>query len=177
MTIEEIFIKLASHMVEGIMVHDEMANAYDFLGLEGFAKCHDHHHFEETCNYRCLVHYYSTHYHKLLKIDTQVRQTIIPEGWYKYTTMDVDVGTKRTAVKDLMKKWIDWEHDTKKLYQEMRQELYNLGEVASALKIDCFIKDVDDELIHAEKKYIKLEGTGYDSQYIIEQSEKLKKKY
>jgi hypothetical protein len=28
-------------MVEGIMIHDEMANAYDFLGLFGFAKLHD----------------------------------------------------------------------------------------------------------------------------------------
>jgi len=41
MTIEEIFNKIASHMVEGIMIHDEMANAYDFLGLFGFAKLHD----------------------------------------------------------------------------------------------------------------------------------------
>lgn len=132
---------------------------------------------EETCSYRCLSHYYSTHYHKLLKIATQTRQTIIPEGWYKYTTMDVDVGTKRTAVKDMMKKWVDWERSTKKLYQEMRRELCNIGEVAAALKIDCFIKGVDEELIHAEKKFIKLESIGYDMQYIIEQSEKMKQKY
>jgi hypothetical protein len=69
MTVEEIFSKLASHMVEGIMIHDDMANAYDFLGLFGFAECHDYHHLEETKNYRCLSHYFSTHYHKLLKLE------------------------------------------------------------------------------------------------------------
>ena len=56
----------------------------------------------------------------------------------------------------------------------MRKELCNIGEVAAALKIDCFIKDVDEELIHAEKKLIKLESIGYDMQYIIAQSEKMK---
>jgi len=30
--------------------------------------------------------------------------------------MDVDVNTKRNAVKDLMDKWVKWERDTKKLY-------------------------------------------------------------
>jgi len=96
-----------------------------------------------------------------------VRQTIIPEAWYKYTTMAVDVNTKRSAVKDMMGKWVKWEQDTKKLYQEMRQELCTLGEVAAALEIDCFIKDVDDELVHAEKKFIKLETIGYDIGTII----------
>ena len=177
MTIEEIFNKIASHMVEGIMIHDEMANAYDFLGLFGFAKLHDCQHLEETCAYRKLAHYYSTHYHKLLKIDTQVRQTIIPESWYKYTTMAVDVNTKRSAVKDMMGKWVKWEQDTKKLYQEMRQELCALGEVAAALEIDCFIKDVDDELVHAEKKFIKLETIGYDIGTIISWQQHMYKKY
>lgn len=73
----------------------------------------------------------------------------------------------RTAVKDMMTKWIQWEKDTKQLYSEMRQELCTLGEVAAALKIDCFLKDVDDELVHAEKKYIKLETINYDINTII----------
>ena len=105
-------------MVEGIMIHDELANGYDFMGLYGFAKCHDYHHLEETCSYRKISHYYATHYHKLLLVDTQERQKIIPDAWRKYTTFDVDTNTKRSAIKDMMKKWVDWEHDTKKLYQD-----------------------------------------------------------
>ena len=177
MAVEAVFNKIASHIVEGIMVHDEMANAYDFLGLYGFAKCHDYHHLMETCAYRKIAHYYSTHYHKLLKIDTQVRQTIIPETWYKYSTMEVDVATKRNAVKDLMHKWVDWERATLKLYSEMRQELYNDGEVAAALELDCLICDVNDELVHAEKKLIKLETVNYDIGTIIGWQQPMYRKY
>jgi len=56
-------------MVEGIMYHDDMAKAYDFLGLSGFARCHDYHHICETKNYRKLSHYYATHFHKLIKLE------------------------------------------------------------------------------------------------------------
>lgn len=177
MTVEEIFSKLASHMVEGIMIHDDMANAYDFLGLCGFAKCHDYHHLEETKNYRCLSHYFSTHYHKLLKLEQLDQPKIIPETWHKYSTPDVDTNTKRNAVKDLMNKWVTWERDTKKLYQEMRQELCAIGEVAAALKIDCFICDVDEELVWAEKKWMKLETLGYDIGTILKWSSEMYKKY
>lgn len=177
MTIDEIFSKLATHMVEGIMIHDEMANAYDFLGLRGFAKCQDYHHIEETNNYRCLVHYFSIHYHKLIQLNEIPKPQIIPAAWYKYTTLDVDINTKRNAVKELMNKWVEWEKSTKKLYQSMRQELITLGEVAAALKLDYFICDVDKELIHAEKKLIKLETLGYDISTIISWQEPIYNKY
>jgi hypothetical protein len=37
MVIEEIFNKIASHMIEGIMYHDEMTQMYYFLCLYGYA--------------------------------------------------------------------------------------------------------------------------------------------
>ena len=43
-------------------------------------------------------------------------QPIIPDSWYKYTSMDVDASTKRNAIKDLTEKWINWERETKTLY-------------------------------------------------------------
>jgi len=51
MTVEEIFTKLAIHMEEGTHYHQELANAYNFLGLHGNALCHFKHQAEETNNY------------------------------------------------------------------------------------------------------------------------------
>ena len=177
MTIEEIFTKLAAHMVEGIMFHDEVAKAYDFLGLYGFAMCHNYHHMEETEGYLCLSHWYSCHEHKLIKLPELTKTEVIPATWYKYATTDVDTNTKREAVKTLMTKWVEWEKETKKLYQEMRQELCAIGEVAAALKLDCYIKCVDKELIHAEKKHIKFETLNYDISTIIKCQESMKNKF
>lgn len=177
MTVEEIFNKLATHMHEGVMYHDEMAKAYDFLGLWGLSLCHTYHAFEEKQGYRCLSHYYATHYFKLLQIEDTPRPKLIPDTWYKYSTQAVDNGTKKSSVKDLMQKWVEWERSTKKLYQELRQELTSIGELAAAMKLDCYIKDVDIELHNAEKKLIKLETLGYNIETIVQWQDKLHKKY
>lgn len=173
MTIENIFNKLANHMVEGIMYHDDMAKAYDFLGMYGFAKCHDYHHFMEEAHYRDLSHYYATHCFKLLQLGEIPQPKIIPETWYSYTTYDVDNGTKRTAVKDLIEKWVKWERDTKKLYEEMYIELTNLREIAAAIYIKKYICDVDEELKYAEKKLIHLETLNYDIAALAESQNSL----
>lgn len=177
MTVEEIFTKLATHMVEGMMIHDTMAKAYDFLGLYGFAKCHEYHHIEETKGYMKLLHYYSTHHHKLLSITDIPRPDIIPSNWYKYATKDVDTNTKRQAVKMMMDKWASWEQTTKILYQDMCKELTSLGEIADAEKIKCYVLDVSDELKHVEKKLIKLESIDYSIQTIIEWQQGMYKKF
>lgn len=177
MIVEEIFTQLATHMIEGIMIHDQIKQEYDFLGLYGFAKCHEYHYLEESKGYECLIHYYATHYHRLLNIPTVSKPTIIPETWYKYNTMAVDGNTKRQATQTLMKKWVEWEQETKKLYQNMYQELCNLGEVAAATKIKWYICEVDDELKHAEKKMIKLETIEYNINTIIGWQQPMYKKF
>lgn len=177
MTTEEIFSKLAQHMENGVMFHKTLAQAYDFLGLCGFAKCHIYHWMEEEHGYECLLHYYSKHYHKLLDITPAAKPDIIPSTWYKYTTMAIDISTKRQATKDLMNKWLAWEQETKKLYCEMYKELCDLGEVADAMKIKYYICAVDDELIHIEKKLIKLETIDYNIGTIISWQKPMYNKY
>lgn len=176
MTIEEIFNKLASHMQEGVCYHNELAAAFDFLGLYGFSHCHIYHSIEENEGYHCLTHYYSTHYHKLLLI-TKEEHKLIPDTWRKYTSQDVDLSTRKGAIKEFFTKWIEWEKSTKALYQEMRKELYIEGEVSAALFIDKFILDVTHELKHAEKILLKLEAIGYDAATIIDWQKPLKDKY
>ena len=177
MTIEEIFNKLASHMVEGIMYHDDLTEAFNLLGLRGYAMCQEYHFIEENYCYKLLSRYYAKHYYKLLKLENLNQPKLIPENWYNYTTMAVDVGTKRSAVRELLTKWVEWERSTKKLYQEMRHELALLNEFAAAAFIDKLIEDVSTELRHAEKKLIYLETIGYDMITIIDHQEDLYNKY
>ena len=177
MTVEEVFTKLAIHMKEGVRMHQALAEAYNFLGLYGFAKCHTYHYMEELKGYECLLWYYSTRYHKLLDTTNVPMPDVIPNTWYKYNTMEVDVSTKRNSVKSMMEKWVQWERNTKKLYQDMYKELFEINEIAAANKINCYICDVDEELKHAEKKLIKLETLGYDIGNIISWQQPMYKKY
>ena len=177
MTVEEIFAKVAEHMLEGVMYHHDFARAYRFLGLDGFAKCHEYQYFAENKGFEELLCYYSSRYHKLLKLNANTNTDVIPETWYKYTTMAVDAGTKRTSTKQMIDKWVQWERDTKALYQEMYKALYDAGEIAAACILKKHICEVDDELKHAEKKMIKLETLGYDIGTIVGWQKSMYNKY
>ena len=177
MTVEDIFNKIASHMAEGISYHEELIKAYSFLGLWGYVKQQEYHYYEEVHNYKQFEHYYMTHYFKLLEIKIEEQKEFISQSWYKYTAQSVDIGTKRSSIKDLMNKWIQWEKETKKLYEEMYLELTNLREVAAAIKVQKYIEDVSEELSSAQKEQLNLEAIGYNLDVIIDWQSDIKKKY
>jgi prolyl oligopeptidase PreP (S9A serine peptidase family) len=102
---------------------------------------------------------------------------LIPDIWIKYDTFSVDSGTRKSAVKDFMTKWVKWERETKQFYTSMRQELVNIGELAAADQLEKYLKDVSDELEQAEKYLIELEAIGYDMVTIIDHQFSLHKKY
>ena len=176
MTIEEIFNKLASHMEEGIAYHQELIRGYSFLGLWGYVKCQEYHYYEEAKHYKEFEHYYMTHYHRLLQIQLDKKE-LIPAIWYKYTMQAVDSGTKRNGIKELISKWIEWEKETKKLYEEMYLELTNLKEVAAAIEVQKYIEDVSEELSIAQKEQLNLDAIGYNLDVIIDWQDDIKKKY
>lgn len=102
---------------------------------------------------------------------------VIPTNWYSYTRYDVDQGTKRTAVKDGFKKWIDYEKETRQYLSQMAQRLEQMNEREAARKLDHLIEHVEKEIATAENKMMNLESTGYDMAYILQQQDELKRHY
>ena len=177
MSVEEIFMALTAHMRTGIEMHHKMMEAYDFLALKGYKKCQEYHYLSELKEYLNLCHYYTEHYSKLLNNSSAAEIEVFPQSWYKHTRQDVDTNTKRTAIKDIMKKWIEWEEDTKSLYQKMYNELLTLNEVAAASFLENYINDVSEELRQAQQKQIELETINYDAIEIIKEQQHYYNKY
>ena len=179
MTVEEIFSTLAAHMQEGLLVHQQLADIYSFLNLCGYKKCHEYHYYEESRNYRCLCNFYMEQYYKLIPPKDPKTKTkeLIPSSWYKYEKIDVDANTKRTAVKEMMQEWVNWEKETKKLLETSYKDLYEQEEICAAMKIAYFLEDVSKELKHAQKKQIDLDSSGYDLPSIIKEQKSLHKEY
>jgi len=59
----------------------------------------------------------------------------------------------------------------------MYSELCNLGEIAAACEIKCYICAVDEELKHAEKKLLKLETIDYNINSIVSWQQPMYKKF
>ena len=58
MIIDDIFSKIAAHMIKGLMVHEQLSNYYDFLGLRSYSNDHEEHYILESKSFRNLNRYY-----------------------------------------------------------------------------------------------------------------------
>lgn len=113
----------------------------------------------------------------MIKEEEFERKEIVPSNWYKYTKIDVDANNKRSTIRDIMKKWVDWEQDTKKLLESSYTQLYELGEINGAAYVLEMVQEVSEELAAANACQIDLESIGYDLVYIIDIQNNLYKKY
>ena len=167
MEVSEVFSKVKARMLEGMVFHDEMSRYFDFLDLCGYRYRHRKHYEEETKGYQKLCEYYMHHFNKLIPHQPMDRPDVIPDSWYNYSQTEVDSNTKRNAIRNATRKWVEWETDTKNIYENMCGELLNEGEIASYEFLSRFVKDVDEELKEAIHHHISLETIGYDLSFIL----------
>lgn len=173
MTVEEIFRTISSHMIKGVMIHEQLADYYDFLNLHGYKRCHEYHSKCEMKGMRKLHRYFINHYNRLIEEEVIENPDVIPASWYRYTRQEVDANTKRSAVKSGIERWVSWEEETKTLYEKMYKELMEIGEVAAAKRLCRNIHDVDKELKWAQRKHINLVTSDYDIGYILGEQDHL----
>ena len=177
MTTEEIFANIATHKIKGMMIHDSLSNYYLFLGLNGYARCHEYHFICESRDYQKLNCYYIKHYNKLIPEKDVDSVKVIPDSWYMVSRFEVDAPTKKAGVKNALKMWHDWEKSTKALYETSYKELMNNGDVASAVYISGCIEDIDKELKDVEKYVLNKEAMDYDMASIISEQHHFKDKF
>ena len=177
MTVEEIFSKISSHMVEGMMHHEQFSDYYDFLGLDGYCCCHTYHYLKETHDRAKLHDFFINKYNKLIPETAVDTKSIIPPAWFSATRFNVDAATKKNGIKTALSEWHKWEKETRDLYVQMYNELIKINEIASAEYITDMICNVEKEIKHAEKRMIEYNGIGYDLVFIEEQQKKIAHKY
>ena len=172
MTLEDVFARLSSHLIEGLMFHDQLSDYFGFLSLRGYETCHKYHYLSESLSYKNTNSYYLRYYNKLIREEKPNNPSVIPQSWYKFTRQDVDITTKKNAIQAGFVKWVTWERDTKSLYEALYTELVNLGNIDASLFVADLIRDVSEELVEAEQYLTDLETDGYNiSDIIIRQSE------
>ena len=170
---EELFSEMAQHMIEGLMTHSQLCDYFNFLGLKGYSKCHEYHYYEESKNYKDFCNYYITHNNKLIKDKPFKNPNIIPENWLNFVRQDVNPELRKVAIQTGFTKWIEWETKTKAKYSTIYKNLLDINNIADALEVQKYLKDVDDELANAEQKKIYLESMNYDMPNIIAEQETL----
>lgn len=177
MTVEEIFRDTNEHMLHGIMLHEQLANYYDFLALKGYKRCHEYHYFCESAMHRKLWRFYINHFNKLIAVSNTDFIPVIPSNWYRYTRGEIDAGTKRKAVENALREWAKWENQTKDFYTDKIRELDALGEYFASGFFRELLADVEKEIKTATRKQIILNNVDYAINFIVGEQESVHEKY
>ena len=162
MDAQGIFAAINSHMIEGVMFHDQAAEYFGFLALPSFREEQEKHERAEAKSRQRLVRYYTDHYNCLLPPPDAADPKLIPENWRGHTRHQVDSGTKKRAICEAYVKWRAWECGTRTFYEGYYKELMEQGEAAAACKVMELIRDVDEEIAGLDEEQIMLESMGYD---------------
>lgn len=174
---EEIYLKLDEHMQKALGIHEQLADYFCFLGLQGFKRKLEYQYMCEVAGKRKLHHKYINMHHKIIPMRQVEVPRIIPSDWSRYTTNDVNDNVLPKFVKSAMTQYKEWEERTKQLYEEVWQECINYGMTADAEYISDLVEDVTKEIKKVNRMCEQLNGTGYDSVAIHNMQDKYHEKY
>ena len=163
----EVFNAISQRIIRNVMLHEEMADYFDFLNLHGFKRQQEYHFFDESADLRGIHRYAINHCNRLIT-DTDIPSVkAIPQGWYNYTRLQVDAGTRKQAVHDAFEKWYSWEKETKEFYEKQFKILTDNGKIANANKVNELICKVDEELKYLTREMLEYKAVDYDMDYIM----------
>lgn len=174
---EQIYVTLDEHMQKALSFHEQLADYFCFLGLQGFKRKLEYQYMCECSGKRKLHHKYINLHQKLIPMRQVQNPQLIPRDWGNYTTADVNDNVLPKYVRSAMEQYKTWEHETKELYEEQWQKCVDNGMVADAEYITELVEDVTKEIKKINRMCEQLNGTGYDVMAIHNMQDKYHEKY
>lgn len=178
MTVVEIFSRIGTQLVKGMMVHSQLMNAYLFLGLDGYAACHEYHYLSESNSYIQVCKYATDHFGMLVNVDNSIQDIpdIIPQSWFANDREKVDTKTRLQAMEEALTTWIEWEENAKKLYEDLYLELEK-KDVPAAEYVKEMIVDVEEEIVYARKERLVKRSMAFDIVSIMEEQKECERSF
>lgn len=164
----ELYSEVNKRMTTALMMHANMSDYFNFMGLHGFKRIHECQYFEESINKRKLNRKILDIHNKIVPETGHEKIEVIPKDWYKYTRMDIDDNILAKFVRSAFKTYKEWEEETKCFYECIASIFMERGEFIDYQIMLCYVEKVQCELKKIYRLCGELNGVGYDAVYIME---------
>ena len=149
----EIFKKLSNRMVGAMMIHTQLTELFNFIDLEPVAKRQKKQLHDESDGLLKLEKYAAQHHHILITSDNPPQVDILSLGMLKQSSDQLSPENRAYLIRYAMKEWIEWEKESKIMYEDAYHNLVDMSEIAAADFVLQYVRDVDKELKDAELLY------------------------
>lgn len=175
--IEDMYKQIDERMCQALSFHEQLADYFCFLGLQGFKRMAEFQYMKECAERRKMHRRYIDMHNKVLPVEDYRKPMMIPKEWSKHTRHDIDDSVIPKYVKMALTEWYEWEKETKEIYEDVCEQFRSMGLVADEEFIKRLILDVEKECKKIMRMYENLNGTGYDVTQIHGMQDKLHEKY
>lgn len=174
---EQVYSAINEHMCKAIAFHEQLADYFCFLNLQGFKRMLDYQYMKECADKRKLHKRYINYHHKLIPVKQIQVPIFIPTEWNKYKTTDINDSVVPKFVRSALEQYKEWEEKTKELYEEQCDILRKYNIVTDEEYLKELIINVEKELKKIHRMIEKMNGTGYDVTTIHSMQDKYHEKY
>lgn len=171
----EIFKKLSNRMVGAMMVHTQLTELFNFIDLEPDAKRQKKQLHDESDGLLKLEKYAAQHHHILITSDNPPQVDILNLGMLKQSSDQLSPENRAYLIRYAMKEWIEWEKESKIMYEDAYHNLVDMSEIAAADFVLQYVRDVDKELKDAELLYRVRDAIDWDLPTIYDKQARLSK--
>lgn len=173
MTTHNIFTKLANRMVGAMMVHTQLTELFNFIDLKSDAKRQKKQLHEETDGLLKLEKYAAQHHHILTTSNNPPQVDILNLSMLKQQNDELSPDNKIYLIQYAIKEWIEWERESKIIYEDAYRNLVDMSEIAAADFVLQYVRDVDKELRDAELLYRVRDAIDWDLATIYDEQARL----
>lgn len=160
---------VGKQLLKGVMFHAEMADVFQFLGLNGFYKWQIKQQQEELCELQKFKRDILKKYHKLINLQgAEFSEKLIPNEWYNRSSLEVTQTDITNTLKRVFDEYVKWEENAKKTLTD------ELAQIDDKWTIEKIIKNIECELITVEELRQKLQVTSFSPIFIQILQEKYK---
>ena len=162
MTVKDVFSKLSNRMVGAMMIHTQLTELFMFVDLLPDIDRQKTQLHEETDGLLELEKYCMQHHHILITANSPPSIDILNLGMLKESNCNLSPDDRAYLIRYAMKEWIEWEKESKIIYENAYDNLIGISEIAAADFVLKYVQDVDKELKNAELLYRVRDSIDWD---------------
>lgn len=154
---------VAKRKLEGVMVHDALADAFLVMNLYGFSEFHRKREKAEFKEFHKVKDYIIERHGEIPSTEgATIEDTSILYFHKKYSRENLTPETKRKICAYIFEYIVDWETETIEFLSAKYKELVAHGAIAESIYVANMIEDTDKELKGFIRCHIRYEDTNYD---------------
>lgn len=174
---EDILELVIIRKLQGVMIHNDLKNGFDYLNMHGFKRQQEYRSMDEMSDFNGLTRYMINRHDKMFTKNVE-RVQILPMGLETLTSrFSISADQKKQFVKSMFENWHEWEKETVELLEKYATELAKTERNVDAHKIKELLLGTSKELKYLERQVLEYSNVDWSLHHLYCCQEELHSKY